>query len=242
MLADPLLVAGEVVVLPVLGRDHLRSQQWDVPALVAFIEKLGPDVLIVDATPEEVAACGSAATAEHGADGLSALLVAPSPEMVAIAERRPELLTVVALTRWLGIELVPSGVFDDESRAQREAWFTANPFGPGSRDYMAARAAWQAAWLGRDAVNDLPFLFGSTYAELSGEASRWLSYHAEQQLGKAGELRGLAREAALVEDALLAYPDARVVVLTSHERRYFIEAAIAATFSDRILSAVQFLP
>ncbi len=240
--AEPLLGPGQVVVLPLLGAEHARSTVWGVPEVVGAIAELGPDVLLVDATAAELGLLQSARAAERGSDGTAALLVAPEPAVVALSERRPELLPLVADAALHGREVVAVGVLDDEARAARTRWIDSHPFGDGGRDYLAARAAYYSAWLGRDGPNDLNFLLSADYARLAEQYSRWLSYVAEERLGPMGELRGLAREAALAEDALAARPEARVVVLVSHERRYFVEQALRMRFADRLVPATSFLP
>lgn len=222
------LAPGDVVVVPVLGRDHLRSKAWSVTVVVELVAALSPDVVLLDVSTDDLVVALGPDVAPS-----SATLRTPEPALIDLAQRRPEVVPLAATARVLGAELVAYSAFDAAGREAIEQFRRQNPFGRGDRETLLAQAAWHHAWLGGDAPNSLEFLLGDESNELGEQASRWLSSSAEELLGPVGELRGLAREMAVVEDVLAADDSASVVILVQVDRRWYFEQAIDARFDGR---------
>lgn len=198
------------------------------------IRAFEPDLVLVELPPDafDDALAQADAYAETGTE---------------ITERwlhdKPELYEVVLPLRHdLGYEVLPVSGWTQAAEAARDAYYFVNPHGPMERHYVIANAAFHATFLENTGFSNPTWLHGTEYLRLLTDASRWLSYYAEEQMGLGGELHVQSRHAALIEDAVRAFPGRRILVVFDTTARWYIEPVLAGIEGAQLVPTTRFLP
>lgn len=219
----------EVVLVGTIGETHAESDGYSLEVLREAVERADADVLLINATPQQWE------QAQRVLGAIEGPVNAESVPDRAIG-RQPELWGVAWALRD-EIEVVAYGVESIDVLADRASYFASHPNGPETQSYLRAAARFQMAIIANRGEEDPLWLHSTEYLELSAEQSRWLSYHAEEDMGLGGELRVNARAAANIEDILDGRLGERVVILTPAERLYFLSGVLDARNDVRPLPA-----
>ena len=226
---------SQVGYLGTLHAAHLMSG-YSLDIVEAAIRNFRPDVVLVEVPPSamaevlaEVDAVGEAA----GPDTLQSQWIRPLPELYSV---------VLPLRHELRYDVVPVSGWTEAAKADRDAYYMQFPHGPMEREYIIANATFHAAFLQNEGAQNVAYLHGPEYLETLTDASRWLSYYAEEAMRQGGELRVQGRHAALVEEALTAFRGQRILIVFDATSRWYLEPVVRARRDVDFVSTPAFLP
>lgn len=231
---EPLVVEDTVVsFLGTLHNTHLGNG-YPLTIIEQTVRNFDPDLVLVELPPPDFESALAASDARS--DDAS-----EAPDH-AWLRNKPELYDVVLpLRTTLNYEVLPVSGWTAEARADRDAYYMVNPHGPMERRYIMANAAFHAAFLEHEGFSNPAWLHGEAYLEGLTAASRWLSFYAEEDMGRGGELLIQSRHARLIEDAIRAFPGRRILVVFDATARWYLEPVVQS-MDVRWTSITQFLP
>jgi hypothetical protein len=225
-----------VSFLGTLNATHLGGG-YDLSVVEYVIRSFEPDTILVEHPPEGF----EDAVAES--DGFGDEIVDPSVLNSKWLINLPELYQVVLpLRHELGFEVVPVSGSTAQALHNQQEFDEAHPHGPIERWYVFSNAALQAAMLDNDGARDPHWLHGDHFLDLITQASRWLAYYSEEEMGEAGGLRLHAGHARLITPALDERRGERVLVVFAVTSRWYLEPLLRGRDDFRYQSISGFLP
>lgn len=200
-----------VELVAYLGVEHIATPRYSCTMLRDRIAAADPELVLWptdESTLDAAAACG------QDSECVRQLW----------ANQWPEPCRVVVSD--IDADIVPYLEMSDASRAARDAWELANPFGPRSRDYVFASAALMQRQVEQDGPTEA-WVHSPEYAVLTRQVSLYRSFAAELDMGAGGELHVLNRMTVAIEEGLALAEARRVVVLVPPASRYYVFQALS---------------
>ncbi len=233
----PVLLAPQQSTVAFLGTLHEAHLRGGYPLSVVeqTIRNFEPDLVLVELPPAsfEEALVDSDARAEDPSHVLANRWLRNKPELYNV---------VLPLRTELGYDVLPVSAWTAGAQADRDAYYFEHPHGPMERYYIMANAAFHAEFLENNGFTNPQWLHESAYLDGLTAASRWLSYYAEEEMGRGGELRMQAAHAALVEDAIRAFPGRRILIVFDTTSRWYLEPVVRGIAGVHFASTTGFLP
>lgn len=225
----------EVVILGTMHGAHLTSQRFSLQVVHDIVERVAPDVVLVEIPPDRF---------EASLEELDALGEAAAKDSITDSWLRsfPELWAVVLPQRQrLGYEVVPVSGWKPRVSQDRKAYWDANPNGPASSSYREAQQRFVEARKRNRASENPCWVNGPEYLELAGAARRALAEAADSELGEAAVMRINEAHWRGIGAAIETHRRQRILLVYGARHRWYTQPRIQALEDVTLLDVRDFM-